>query len=127
MKDLFGVVFCYFPITFRPPPDDVYGITADDLKVALRDCISATPLFAKYAMPLLMEKLASVSGSAKVVCSSTICMGFLNIPYVIPILFYQRDSMETLTVCAPVYGPEALAPHSEHLWTYLKEEVCELC
>lgn len=25
----------YFPITFRPPPDDPYGITAEDLKKAL--------------------------------------------------------------------------------------------
>ncbi|TPX55830.1 hypothetical protein SpCBS45565_g08489 [Spizellomyces sp. 'palustris'] len=98
-EDLFGVVFCYFPITFRPPPDDIYGITADDLKVALRDCISATPLFSTYAMPLLIEKLASISGNAK------------------------RDAMETLTACAPVYGPEAVLPHAEHLWHYLKEEV----
>ncbi|KNC99444.1 uncharacterized protein SPPG_05684 [Spizellomyces punctatus DAOM BR117] len=98
-EDLFGVVFCYFPITFRPPPDDIYGITADDLKVALRDCISATRLFSTYAMPLLIEKLASISGNAK------------------------RDAMETLTACAPVYGPEAVFPHAEHLWHYLKEEV----
>jgi DNA repair/transcription protein MET18/MMS19 len=35
-QDLFDIVFCYFPITFRPPPDDPYGITSDDLKLALR-------------------------------------------------------------------------------------------
>lgn len=35
-KDLFDIVFCYFPITFRPPPNDPYGITSDDLKLALR-------------------------------------------------------------------------------------------
>lgn len=35
-QDLFDVTFCYFPITFKPPPDDPYGITADDLKKALR-------------------------------------------------------------------------------------------
>ncbi len=35
-QDLFDVVFCYFPITFRPPPDGPYGITTDDLKIALR-------------------------------------------------------------------------------------------
>ncbi|KAJ3022175.1 mms19 nucleotide excision repair [Thoreauomyces humboldtii] len=98
-EDLFGIVFCYFPITFRPPPDDVYGITADDLKLALRECIAATPLFAKYAMPLLIEKLASISGSAK------------------------RDAMETITACAPVYGADAFLPHVEHLWNYLKEEI----
>jgi DNA repair/transcription protein MET18/MMS19 len=33
---LFDIVFCYFPISFRPPPDDPYGITADDLRKTLR-------------------------------------------------------------------------------------------
>ena len=32
MKSFFDVTFCYFPITFRPPPDDPYGITSDQLK-----------------------------------------------------------------------------------------------
>jgi DNA repair/transcription protein MET18/MMS19 len=35
-QDFFDITFCYFPITFRPPPDDPYGISADDLKQALR-------------------------------------------------------------------------------------------
>ncbi|KAF9025985.1 hypothetical protein BGZ52_008024, partial [Haplosporangium bisporale] len=65
VEDLFEVTFCYFPITFRPPPDDPYGITSEHLKVGLRDCLSATPYFAKFALPLLLEKLSSSSGSAK--------------------------------------------------------------
>jgi DNA repair/transcription protein MET18/MMS19 len=36
VEDLFEVTFCYFPITFKPPPDDPYGITAEDLKITLR-------------------------------------------------------------------------------------------
>lgn len=36
VEDLFEVTFCYFPITFKPPPDDPYGISADDLKINLR-------------------------------------------------------------------------------------------
>jgi DNA repair/transcription protein MET18/MMS19 len=36
LQDLFNITFCYFPITFRPPPNDPYGITAEDLKVTLR-------------------------------------------------------------------------------------------
>ena len=39
---LFDAVYAYFPITFRPPPNDPYGITAQDLKDRLRDCISST-------------------------------------------------------------------------------------
>lgn len=35
-QDLFDITFCYFPIMFRPPPDDPYGITAEDLKSKLR-------------------------------------------------------------------------------------------
>ncbi|CAG8724917.1 11146_t:CDS:2, partial [Scutellospora calospora] len=81
---LFEVTFCYFPITFKPPPDDPYGITANDLKIALRECLSATPHFSKLAMPLLVEKLASSSGNAK-----------------------------TLKACAPVYGPSSIIPHLE--------------
>ena len=34
-QSLFNIVFCYFPITFRPPPNDPYGISTDDLRMAL--------------------------------------------------------------------------------------------
>ena len=59
-------MFCYFPITFRPPPDDPYGITAQDLKTRLRDCIASTKLFAPYAFPPLLDKLDSTSPNVKV-------------------------------------------------------------
>nr|CAG8536573.1 15089_t:CDS:10 [Entrophospora candida] len=84
IEALFEVIFCYFPITFKPPLDDPYGITAEDLKIALRECLSSTPYFGKSAMPLLIEKLSSSSGNAK------------------------KDSMETIAVCAPVYGANSL-------------------
>ncbi|KIK23072.1 hypothetical protein PISMIDRAFT_29572 [Pisolithus microcarpus 441] len=35
VEDYFDITFCYFPITFRPPPNDPYGISADDLKSSL--------------------------------------------------------------------------------------------
>ena len=35
MQDYFDITFCYFPITFRPPPNDPYGISADNLKDSL--------------------------------------------------------------------------------------------
>jgi hypothetical protein len=31
-----------------------------------RECLAATPHFAKFALPLILEKLSSTSGSAKV-------------------------------------------------------------
>ena len=62
----FDSVFNYFPITFKPPPDDPYGITAQDLKDRLRDCIAATSDFAPYAFPALLDKLDSSSMNTKV-------------------------------------------------------------
>lgn len=65
-QDFFDITFCYFPIAFRPPPNDPYGITADDLKVALRGCMSASPHFAKMALPLFLEKFATATGQGMV-------------------------------------------------------------
>jgi len=67
-KDLFEAVFNYFPITFKPPPNDPYGITAQQLKDRLRDCLSSTPSFAPHSFPALLDKLDSTSINVKV-CS----------------------------------------------------------
>ena len=98
---LYDVVFCYFPITFRPPPHDPYGITPEQLKTALRTCISATPAFAPLAMPLLVEKLAASGGSAKL------------------------DTLATLRAALPVYGVGAAGAHADALWTYLRIELMQ--
>lgn len=63
---LFDAVFAYFPITFRPPPDDPYGITAQDLKDRLQDCIASTRYLAPHAIPALIDKLDSTSPNVKV-------------------------------------------------------------
>jgi DNA repair/transcription protein MET18/MMS19 len=65
-ETMFDSVYAYFPITFRPPPNDPYGITAQDLKDRLRDCISSTSLLAPYALPNLLDKLDSTSPVVKV-------------------------------------------------------------
>ncbi|ORY74067.1 ARM repeat-containing protein [Leucosporidium creatinivorum] len=80
VDDLFDITFCYFPITFTPPPDDPYGITSDDLVVALRHCLCATPRFGKLALPLFLDKMQAASEKAK------------------------RQTLQALTVCFPVYG-----------------------
>lgn len=36
VEDLFDITFCYFPINFTPPKDDPYGITSEELQIALR-------------------------------------------------------------------------------------------
>ncbi|KAJ1553319.1 hypothetical protein HK096_008313, partial [Nowakowskiella sp. JEL0078] len=100
-EDLFDTIFCYFPITFRPPPDDVYGITAEDLKKALRSVLASTPVFGIFAMPSILEKLSSTSRNAK------------------------ESAMDLIAASAPVYGYLVISPHIETLWDILSEEVFE--
>lgn len=92
-------MFNYFPITFRPPPDDPYGITAQDLKDRLRECISSTSDFAPYAFPALLDKLDSTSMNTK------------------------RDVLQTITSSAKEYGPQTISLYSITLWDSLKFEV----
>ncbi|KDE05608.1 hypothetical protein MVLG_03980 [Microbotryum lychnidis-dioicae p1A1 Lamole] len=80
IEDLFDVTFCYFPITFNPPKDDPYGITSEDLIVALRHCLSATPYFGKLALPLFLDKMQAASEKAK------------------------RQTLQALIICFPIYG-----------------------
>ena len=68
---MFESVYAYFPITFRPPPNDPYGITAQDLKDRLRECISSTAVMAPFAMPAMLDKLDSTSPVVKVGGSRT--------------------------------------------------------
>lgn len=91
-EDLFEVTACYFPITFRPPPNDPFGITAEDLKLELRNCMIASPLFGPYAMPLLLEKLGSTSTGAR------------------------RDAIDTLAAGLPIYGIQILQENMHEIW-----------
>ena len=99
VETLFDAVFCYFPITFRPPPDDPYGITAQDLKSRLRGCIAATPYFAPYAFPQLIDKLDSLSPSVK------------------------KDVLQTITACASSYDIPTMNHYSIILWDSVKYEI----
>ncbi|KAL9130058.1 MAG: hypothetical protein Q9217_001662 [Psora testacea] len=98
-ETLFDSVFCYFPITFRPPPDDPYGITAQDLKARLRDCIAASGFFAPYAFPQLLDKLDSTSPNVK------------------------KDVLQTIAACALSYGVTVVSNYSITLWDSLKFEI----
>ncbi|PKI84952.1 hypothetical protein MVES1_000880 [Malassezia vespertilionis] len=101
IEALYNVIFCYFPITFRPPPDDPYRISPDDLKLALRACISATPQFAPLAIPILLEKLSASGGSAKV------------------------DTLQTLDAALPVYGRAAAEVNGDELWGFIKLDILQ--
>lgn len=98
-QDLFDSVFNYFPITFKPPPDDPYGITAQHLKDRLRDCVAATSDFAPYSFPALLDKLDSSSMNTK------------------------RDVLHTLQACIVGYEQKTINLYSVTLWDALKFEV----
>ncbi|ORY34974.1 Dos2-interacting transcription regulator of RNA-Pol-II-domain-containing protein [Naematelia encephala] len=99
IEDMFDITFCYFPITFKPPPNDPYGITADDLKLALRQCMSASPYFAKMAIPLFLEKFSTATGHS------------------------MRDLMLSMAACFPIYGVEAVGERGGELWEGIRTEI----
>ncbi|KAF5335990.1 hypothetical protein D9611_006343 [Ephemerocybe angulata] len=99
VQTFYDVIFCYFPITFRPPPNNPGGITADDLRLALRSVVSASPLFGPLGIPHYLENLVAVGRPAK------------------------RDILETLAVSLPVYGPKVARSFARKLWNSLKLEV----
>ncbi|KAL2009561.1 hypothetical protein VTN00DRAFT_5368 [Thermoascus crustaceus] len=96
---LFDSVYNYFPITFRPPPNDPYGITAQDLKGRLQDCISSTKYFAPHAFPALLDKLDSTSPNVK------------------------RDALNALSACVKSYDPNTVSRYSIIIWDALKFEI----
>ncbi|KAF7309175.1 ARM repeat-containing protein [Mycena kentingensis (nom. inval.)] len=99
IETLSNILFCYFPITFRPPPNDPYGITPDDLRNSLRLCLNAHPGFAPIAIPIFLEKLAAGSPAIK------------------------RDTLQTMTQCIPVYGAAPARENARKLWNSLKLEI----
>ncbi|GBE89610.1 MMS19 nucleotide excision repair [Sparassis crispa] len=99
VEDFFNITFCYFPITFRPPPDDPYGIITDDLKTALRGCLNATPAFGPLAIPLLLEKLMAGTPVTK------------------------RDTLQAFDLGLPVYGPAVARNFARKMWNSLKLEI----
>jgi len=99
VQDMFDAVFNYFPITFRPPPDDPYGISAQDLKDRLRECISSNGYFAPYAFPALLDKLDSTSMNTK------------------------RDVLQALHDSVANYGATVVNLYAVTLWDALKYEV----
>ena len=111
---MFDSVFCYFPITFRPPPDDPYGITAQDLKDRLRGCVAASSLFAPFAFLQLIDKLDSTSPNVKV---------RKPLWRDAPTDEVQKDVLQTITACASSYSVSVMSTYSITLWDALKFEI----
>ncbi|XP_041065385.1 MMS19 nucleotide excision repair protein homolog [Carcharodon carcharias] len=99
VEELFEVTSCYFPIDFTPPPNDPHGISREELVLSLRSVLTATPRFAEFLLPLLIEKLDSDVQSAKV------------------------DSLQTLTACCRDYRKKELKEFLPALWHSIRREV----
>ncbi|SCU84680.1 LAMI_0C08460g1_1 [Lachancea mirantina] len=100
-EDLFDVLFCYFPITFKPPKSDPYKISNLDLKLALRRAISSSPQFEEDAFGNLIDKLAASS------------------------LTVKNDTILTLNACVENYGGEAVVRNWLPLWNALKFDILQ--
>lgn len=64
-EEMFEVLACYFPVDFNTPQDDPNAITRENLAENLSICLSASPAFAEFCVPLLLEKLDSNLNVAK--------------------------------------------------------------
>uniref|UniRef100_A0A1I8HRF3 MMS19 nucleotide excision repair protein n=1 Tax=Macrostomum lignano TaxID=282301 RepID=A0A1I8HRF3_9PLAT len=62
-EDMFEVIACYFPVDFKPSASG--SVTRDQLVELHSRCLSSTPIFGEFMVPLLLEKLASDLRSAR--------------------------------------------------------------
>eukprot|EP00002_Diphylleia_rotans_P024367 TRINITY_DN4808_c0_g1_i1.p1 TRINITY_DN4808_c0_g1~~TRINITY_DN4808_c0_g1_i1.p1 ORF type:complete len:816 (+),score=134.84 TRINITY_DN4808_c0_g1_i1:57-2504(+) len=79
-EELFDVISCYFPILFKPGPNDPYGITREQLVSSLRDAMTKDAKVAKHAIPFLLKKLSSALVETKVEALQTIVRFFQQVP-----------------------------------------------
>ncbi|ORX61054.1 hypothetical protein BCR36DRAFT_408034 [Piromyces finnis] len=98
IEDIFEIVFCYFPISFKSPPGNVIKITTEDLKNGLRECLTAVPEISKFAIPQLIEKLSSRLDNTK------------------------RDSIDILVAGGEKYDIEDYINNLEKLTEILRDE-----
>ncbi|TQN71514.1 MMS19 nucleotide excision repair protein-like protein [Colletotrichum shisoi] len=103
VSEIFSIFSAYFPISLRTSQHPS-GITAEDLKLALRSCFSAHHRVAEKGIPYLLGRLDqpdSVTVNVKV------------------------DILKTLTACLSNYEhvQQGAAPFSDKIWSSLKYEV----
>lgn len=101
--EVFKTVSAYFPISLRASATPA-GITADDLKNAVRSCFAAHYRVANHAIPYLINKLDQ--GDAVTVA-------------------VKVDILQTLDACLLQYEhpKQSVVPFSNQIWSSLKYEV----
>ncbi|KAL2019497.1 hypothetical protein VTK56DRAFT_9613 [Thermocarpiscus australiensis] len=102
-EEIFKTFSAYFPISLRSANTPI-GITAEDLKKAVRSCFAAHQRVASLAFPFLLQKLDQ--GDAVTVA-------------------VKLDILKTIKACIEQYdNPQAtIIPHMEKIWNALKYEV----
>lgn len=98
-EDLFDVSFCYFPIAFKPPKNDPYKITSNDLKFALRKALTANEVTIDDLLPNVFEKLTSSLPSVK------------------------QDVLDTLKSAIDNFSIDIINKHWIEIWDSLKFEI----
>lgn len=98
-EELFEIVSCYFPITFKPRPDDPDSITYEELSAALRACFCATAAFAPFCFSFLLDKLTSSVYATKL------------------------ETLITISHCSRAFGAAAIRPYLNQLWAGVRDEV----
>lgn len=70
---LWDAVFRYYPIRYRPKPEDNIQITKQDLQRRLEACLTSNSRFAPYAFPALLAKLdQEINATVKVILSNQV-------------------------------------------------------
>ncbi|KKA30427.1 hypothetical protein TD95_004374 [Thielaviopsis punctulata] len=102
-QEIFATFSAYFPISLRTSQHPS-GITAEDLKTALRKCFIASPEMAEHAFPFLLGKIEQGSGVT------------VNV---------KLDIIRTLEAGIKSYTPSStkVAPFADRIWSALKYEV----
>ncbi|KAG4306441.1 hypothetical protein PORY_000429 [Pneumocystis oryctolagi] len=98
-KDIFNLLFCYFPITFKPSSNEVLGVTVQDLKLLLKKCMSANDILSSYSIPSLIDK------------------------YDFSPINTKKDIIDMLSFCIEIYSPHIIKMYDIQIWNMLKSEI----
>ncbi|KAK7867176.1 hypothetical protein R5R35_008373 [Gryllus longicercus] len=97
-EEMFEIISCYFPVDYRPEYGDC-PVTRQDLADGLQKCLIASPDFAEFCIPLLIEKLDSKLKLAKL------------------------DSFKVLTAGCEVFPANVIRTYLLDLWRIIQHEV----
>jgi DNA repair/transcription protein MET18/MMS19 len=123
-EEIFSGFSAYFPISLRASTHPS-GVTAVELKAALRACFAVDDIVSKLAIPFLIQRLDqgdAVSVSVKVSYSTILFSP--SIPQ-FGLIFSKADILETLISCLKSYKnpTQSINPHVDLIWNSLKYEI----